>query len=104
RTASLLDRAIDGLVVLDSEGRITLANSQAMTLLGATSGGTPSLFDMVDQIHRPHLASLLDEGSRSSSRGDIRVGTGGERQVNISAQPCTGTTDVMLTVRQVQHV
>ncbi|MCU1366963.1 MAG: diguanylate cyclase/phosphodiesterase with and domain [Ilumatobacteraceae bacterium] len=104
RTASLLDRAIDGLVVLDSEGRITLANSQAMTLLGATSGGTPSLFDMVDQIHRPHLASLLDEGSRSSSRGDIRVGTGGERQVTISAQPCTGTTDVMLTVRQVQHV
>ncbi|MCU1392107.1 MAG: bifA [Ilumatobacteraceae bacterium] len=107
RAGSVLDRAADGLVVLDAGGRITLANTRAMTLLGTPDMLDASLLDIVDHADRLRLASLLDQGSRTTTTGEIRVGRGVARSVDISAQPFpgrNGTADVMLTVRQVQPV
>lgn len=106
RTGSVLDRAVDGLVVLDHAGRITLANSRAISLLGAPPDRDATLVDMVDHADRRRLAALLEQGSRSSTKAEIRVRAGAAPSVDISAEPCPGrdgTTDVMLTVRQVQH-
>ncbi len=65
---SIIESAPDGMVVLDGQGRVTLANPQAEAMFGAMAGGLQeqSLLHLVAASQRPELQALLDRAGPAS--------------------------------------